>query len=925
MIATSLDSATPSVTALDPRGLAVRQIDYLRSRANAQPIPRITRQKYDWQGRLSACTDPRLEAANLSQSFSLSAATLFTHSVDAGWRLTLCCETAAPLYVWDGRGHLRQQTHDALGRLTAVTETALDQAPTVVERLGYGVPGVETARHNQCGRLIRHDDPAGSVEIADYGLLGAPVTQSRRFCSSLALANWPEDEALREPLLEQQHATTRWQLSALGETLRQVDARQNTQRNVYDLAGNLQRAYLHIDGSVEKPVVLSIHYDANNRIERETAGNNVISRADYAPCNGRLLQLHCAANGQPALQSLRYSYDPVGNVVEVNDEAAAPVFFRNQRVEHHNAYGYDSLYQLLWSTGFEAFDNPVPPLSLATACTDPGQVVNYREDYCYDSGGNLNKLVHVGGNQYTRNQMTSFRSNQSLEFYDFDIPSESDLMAVYDPNGNRRVLLRGQVLEWDGRNQLRRVTPVSRADSEDDSEVYSYDSQGARVRKTTHSLSKAAMVVREVRYLPGIEWHTESNRGKAYQVIRVQAGLSGVSVMHWETVPPLGMAPEHWSFTLHDHLGSGTVEVSQAGEVLSQQCYLPYGGMAWSVNNGSSEASYKTLRYSGKERDASGLIYYGLRYYAPWLQRWISPDPAGDIDGLNLYRFVRNNPITLVDADGLAPVTLLYGFEHVRTRVLRGLAAASPQQSFVRIDEINDALQINMDNASSDFKDFNEMIREGIEVESDNVDYFMQATPSYKGTPTEAKTLLQGWSDYLKAHANAFDITRKIQSYENTSTKDVSQFWKKNLRQPLSEQEVQGATSLLESGPDALFSQRTASSIVAGDAVINWQFRQFSKLALDWMAGNNKVGDESGVVFMDVIARSPLFEFKEFEHSVYTAKPYKEPGAVHGQSYNPITHSERRHLERNARSPDSSYARRIRMIGLDQARQLANG
>ncbi|MNF84521.1 hypothetical protein D3C81_1311110 [compost metagenome] len=61
------------------------------------------------------------------------------------------------------------------------------------------------------------------------------------------------------------------------------------------------------------------------------------------------------------------------------------------------------------------------------------------------------------------------------------------------------------------------------------------------------------------------------------------------------------------------------------------------------------------MRYSGKERDATGLYYYGFRYYAPWLQRWINPDPAGAIDGLNFYRMVRNNPIALYDRNGLSP------------------------------------------------------------------------------------------------------------------------------------------------------------------------------------------------------------------------------------------------------------------------------
>jgi RHS repeat-associated protein len=36
-------------------------------------------------------------------------------------------------------------------------------------------------------------------------------------------------------------------------------------------------------------------------------------------------------------------------------------------------------------------------------------------------------------------------------------------------------------------------------------------------------------------------------------------------------------------------------------------------------------------------QSASGLSYYGARYLAPWLTRWISPDSAGAVDGLNLY------------------------------------------------------------------------------------------------------------------------------------------------------------------------------------------------------------------------------------------------------------------------------------------------
>jgi RHS repeat-associated protein len=59
------------------------------------------------------------------------------------------------------------------------------------------------------------------------------------------------------------------------------------------------------------------------------------------------------------------------------------------------------------------------------------------------------------------------------------------------------------------------------------------------------------------------------------------------------------------------------------------------------------------VRYSGKERDATGLYYYGFRYYVAGWQRWLNPDPAGFEDGLNIYVFVSGNPISFKDVQGL--------------------------------------------------------------------------------------------------------------------------------------------------------------------------------------------------------------------------------------------------------------------------------
>jgi RHS repeat-associated protein len=52
--------------------------------------------------------------------------------------------------------------------------------------------------------------------------------------------------------------------------------------------------------------------------------------------------------------------------------------------------------------------------------------------------------------------------------------------------------------------------------------------------------------------------------------------------------------------------------------------------------------------------DWTGDLKYLFRDYRPDLGRWPNRDPLGEEGGINLYGFVRNHPINVVDADGLA-------------------------------------------------------------------------------------------------------------------------------------------------------------------------------------------------------------------------------------------------------------------------------
>ena len=110
--------------------------------------------------------------------------------------------------------------------------------------------------------------------------------------------------------------------------------------------------------------------------------------------------------------------------------------------------------------------------------------------------------------------------------------------------------------------------------------------------------------------------------------------------------------PAH-RYQLGNHLGSASLELDEAGGLISYEEYSPYGNTTYQAGRSAAEVSLKRYRYTAKERDEeNGFTYHGARYYAPWLGRWTAADPIGLRDGINLYVYVGGQPITTVDRTG---------------------------------------------------------------------------------------------------------------------------------------------------------------------------------------------------------------------------------------------------------------------------------
>jgi len=111
---------------------------------------------------------------------------------------------------------------------------------------------------------------------------------------------------------------------------------------------------------------------------------------------------------------------------------------------------------------------------------------------------------------------------------------------------------------------------------------------------------------------------------------------------------------ENIYYYINDHLGTPQMLTDSSAIVAWQADYDPFGKAT--VNDdpdGNGVHITNNIRFPGQYYDQeTGLHYNWNRYYDPGIGRYLSPDPIGLDGGINLYVYVQNNPINLIDPYG---------------------------------------------------------------------------------------------------------------------------------------------------------------------------------------------------------------------------------------------------------------------------------
>jgi RHS repeat-associated protein len=303
-----------------------------------------------------------------------------------------------------------------------------------------------------------------------------------------------------------------------------------------------------------------------------------------------------------------YSTGNNGNVFQV---------LNNVESTRSATFTYDSLNRLTQA-------NTVNTTSANANC--------WGESYTIDAWGNLTNIAGAPG-------MAGSCSSEMLNAAPASTANQLNGYS-YDAAGN---LLLNSDFYYDAENRL--YNPAAPY-------TYLYDADGLRTRK-------AASATVGTIYWPGTDGEVLTEANGSGTVSEDYIYFNGSRIARVDR--PSGTV--HYYFS--DQLGSASTITSSSGSVEEQYYYYPYGGL---VSTSGSDTNH--YLFTGKERDNDsgeyGLDYFGARHYGSVMGRFMTPDLDNDPDEpgptpfaefrdpqtLNLYAYVRNNPLNRVDPDG---------------------------------------------------------------------------------------------------------------------------------------------------------------------------------------------------------------------------------------------------------------------------------
>lgn len=440
-------------------------------------------------------------------------------------------------------------------------------------------------------------------------------------------------------------------------------------RNEYDAGGRLLATYEKINDDAEVKVA-SLTYNALGQLLTKKVYGNTTSTAlqtiDYAyNIRGWLTGINPTRQTDDAF-SLQLYYDKPGDAfgnasfipaAQYNGNISAAVWSTsvNTLPLKGYAYSYDALNRLTKAKYAESASSWIEKAKYdeygAGTGTNAGGIT-------YDKNGNILSMKRTGKDAGVQiDDLTYTYTGNQLKAIVDNAPSESKANGfkdgvtaateyTYDANGN---LTRDDNKDIDDIDYNLLNLPQTITFGTGGKINYIYNAAGQKMVMESSSGTKFY-------YMGNIVYDNQKQ-------IAYILGAEGRVVMPNTTN---GLTTKEYEFFVKDHLGNTRAVVKQNGTgftVTQLSDYYAFGMQQTPVNP-ESDNNYL---YNGKERQEEfGLDWYdyGARFYDVQIGRWHAIDPLADDRKLvssSPYSYVRNNPIKLIDPDGMKDTTFVSG------------------------------------------------------------------------------------------------------------------------------------------------------------------------------------------------------------------------------------------------------------------------